>query len=244
MTTTNKAAAAMLAIALLLTMNTACAADAEMSVESLVEEKTEVSAQPTAEQSSIDAGRVVFQTIAGIGCKTCHGDFGEGDLGVGPYIRGATEGSIRASVDATNEMSVVRMTITEDDIVNVAAYLEHLGSMQVARTLSKRGRFLPGSFETRPGTKLQLVIKNSGIAAATYNSDNMGIDPWTIPGRSTEDVEWQAPDEEGEYSIYCSDCKLKDQFFVIKVDANAPPPPGTVPTNAQSAGTQAASDGM
>jgi mono/diheme cytochrome c family protein len=189
----------------------------------------------SADEASIEEGRHVFQTVAGIGCKTCHGDYGEGDLGVGPYIRGATEGAIRAAIAGINEMIVVENMITEEDIVAVIAYLQHLGTLQVGRTLSKRGRFLPDTVETRPGSALQLVIKNSGVAAATYESDNMGIDAWTISGRSTSDIEWQAPDTIGEYTIYCSDCKLKDQFFVIKVHADAPPPPGFVPIDAQSA---------
>ena len=191
-----------------------------------------------ADEAGIEAGRDVFQTAAGVGCKTCHGDYGEGDLGVGPYIRGATEGTIRAAIDGINEMIIIKNTIAEEDIASVAAYLEHLGTLQVARTLSKRGRFLPDTVEARPGSALQLVIKNSGVAAATYQSDNMGIDAWTIAGRSTADVEWRAPDTEGEYIIYCIDCKLKDQFFVIKVHAGAPPPPGFVPIEATSASNQ------
>lgn len=172
-----------------------------------------------ADDTTIQQGREVFETIAGIGCKSCHGDYAEGDLGVGPFIRGATEGTIRASIDATGEMVVIKNTITDEQIKSVAAYINYLGTLQVARTLSKRGRFLPGGFETGPGTSLQLIIKNSGIKPATYQSDNMGIDALTIPGRTTSSIEWQAPDEEGEYSIYCADCKLKDQFFVVKVDA-------------------------
>ena len=191
-----------------------------------------------ADEASIEAGRNVFQTAAGVGCKTCHGDYGEGDLGVGPYIRGATDGTIRAAIDGINEMIIIKNTIAEEDIAAVAAYLEHLGTLQVARTLSKRGRFIPETMETRPGSALQLVIKNSGVAAATYQSDNMGIDAWTVGGRSTADVEWRAPETEGEYTIYCTDCKLKDQFFVIKVHAGAPPPPGYVPLEAKSASNQ------
>ena len=69
-----------------------------------------------ADEASIEAGRNVFQTAAGVGCKTCHGDYGEGDLGVGPYIRGATDGTIRAAIDGINEMIIIKNTIAEEDI--------------------------------------------------------------------------------------------------------------------------------
>ena len=188
-----------------------------------------------ADDAQIEAGRQVYQTIAGIGCKTCHGDYAEGDLGVGPYIRGAKEGTIRASIDATNEMIIIKTTITDEEITAVSAYLNYLGSMQVVRTLSKRGRFIPETVSIRPGAQLQLVVKNSGVAPATYTSENMDIEEWVIPGRSTADIEWQAPDTEGEYSITCTDCKLKDQYFVINVDADAPAQPGVTAATAQTA---------
>ena len=173
-------------------------------------------------------GRRVFQEIAGIGCRSCHGDFAEGDLGVGPFIRGASEGAIRAAIEGIGEMVAIKTLISDDEIKAVSGYMRHLGSLQVARTLSKRGRFLPDMTQARPGTKLQLVIRNAGIDAANYASDNMGIDPMTIPGRSVGSFEWQAPDEEGEYSLYCTDCKLEDQAFVIRVHAAAPAPPATM----------------
>lgn len=172
--------------------------------------------------SDIDKGREVFASVAGLGCKSCHGDYAEGDLGVGPFIRGATEGTIRASIDATNEMVVIKNTITEDEIAAVAAYVNHLGSLQVARTLSKRGRFMPDSFTTRPGTRLQIIVKNAGMKPATYQTDDMGLEPFTVPGRSTAAIEWRAPDTEGECALYCSDCKLTDQKFFIRVSADAP----------------------
>lgn len=189
---------------------------------------------------SVQQGRQVYETIAGIGCKACHGDFAEGDLGVGPYIRGATEGSIRAAVDGIGEMVAVKMIIRDEEIAAVTNYLAYLGDMQVARTLSKRGRFLPQETFVRPGTLVQVVIKNSGVSPASYQSDNMQIEPITISGRSTGSIEWQAPVQQGEYSLYCADCKLQGESFVIKVDENAPAPPGAMTT----AAVTPASDGM
>jgi len=166
-------------------------------------------------------GARLFSTIAGVGCKTCHGEYGEGDVGVGPYIRGASEGAIRAAIDATGEMIVIKSVITEDEIKAVAAYVGRLGTMQAARTLAKRGRFLPAETSIRPGTDVQLIIQNSSIQPHTFKSDNLGIDELTITGRSSGSIEWHAPEAEGEFSLYCTDCKLKDQFFTVHVAASA-----------------------
>lgn len=187
------------------------------------------------DKETLAEGERVFASIAGVGCKTCHGEYAEGDLGVGPFIRGASEATIRAMIDATNEMVIIKNTITEEEIKAVAAYIGHLGTMQVARTLAKRGRFLPNAFSTRPGTGVQLVIKNSSMSPHTFKSDNMGIDEITIPGRSTASIEWQAPDAEGEFSLYCTDCKLKDQFFTLSVDAAADKFKGSAPASAVAA---------
>ena len=174
-----------------------------------------------ADDGQLAEGARVFSTIAGVGCKTCHGEYAEGDVGVGPYIRGASEGAIRAAIDATGEMIVVKSVITEDEIKAVATYVGKLGTMQAARTLAKRGRFLPGEISVRPGTDVQLIIQNSSIQPHTFKSDNLGIDELTIAGRSSGSIEWHAPDTEGEFSLYCTDCKLKDQFFTVRVAASA-----------------------
>ena len=169
----------------------------------------------------LSKGARVFNEIAGVGCKTCHGEYAEGDLGVGPFIRGATEGTIRASIDATTEMTVVKNVITEDEISAISAYISHLGTMQVARTLAKRGRFMPAEISVRPGTLVQVVIQNSGFQPYTFSSDNMGVEELVIPPRSSGSIEWQAPDAEGEYSLYCTDCKLKNELYILRVDSNA-----------------------
>jgi len=193
------------------------------------------SAAVAEDQDLLAEGARVFSTIAGIGCKTCHGEYAEGDLGVGPFIRGATEATIRATIDATNEMVIIKNTITDEEIKAIAAYIGYLGTMQVARTLAKRGRFLPAESSTRPGTGVQLIIKNSSVSPHTFKSDNMGIDDLTIPGRSTGSIEWQAPDTEGEFSLYCTDCKLKDQFFTLSVDMSADEFRGSAPASAVAA---------
>lgn len=182
---------------------------------------TPASAAQAYDNPLLSDGARVFDEVAGVGCKTCHGEYAEGDLGVGPYIRGATEGSIRAAIDATPEMVVVKNAITEEEISAISAYVSHLGSMQVARTLAKRGRFTPTEISVRPGTNVQLVIQNSGIRAYTFKSDNMGVGDVTIAARSSGSIEWQTPATEGEYSLYCTDCKLKNQFYTIHVDSDA-----------------------
>lgn len=118
-------------------------------------------------------------------------------------------------------MVAIRVSIKDEEISAVAAYLSHLGTMQVARTLAKRGRFLPESMDIYPGTSVQLIIKNSGVAPATFTSDSMDIKDMTIPGRSTAAQAWQAPTEKGAYSLYCTDCKLKDQYYTINVTSSA-----------------------
>ena len=173
------------------------------------------------EDGQFAEGARVFDSVAGVGCKTCHGDYAEGDVGVGPFIRGAAEGTIRAAIDATGEMIVIKSVITEDQIKAVAAYVGNLGSMQAVRTLAKRGRFLPGEISIRPGTDVQLIIQNASIQPHTFKSDNMDIDDLTIGSRSNGSREWRAPETEGEFSLYCTDCKLKDQFFTVRVAASA-----------------------
>lgn len=175
------------------------------------------------DDSQLAAGERVFNTVAGIGCKTCHGEYAEGDVGVGPYLRGASEGTIRAAIDATGEMVVIKNVITEDEIKAVVAYVGKLGTLQPVRTLAKRGRFLPQEISIRPGTGVQLIIQNASIQPHTFKSDNMNIEELIIAGRSSGSLEWRAPETEGEFAVYCTNCKLKDQLFVIKVAASAAP---------------------
>ncbi|MEH6473718.1 MAG: cupredoxin domain-containing protein [Halopseudomonas sp.] len=182
-----------------------------------------VAAPAFADATLIEKGKTVFDTVAGLGCKGCHGDYGEGDLGVGPFIRGATEGSIRAAIEGIGAMVVVKSSISEDDIKAVSVYVSGLGSRQVVRTMAKRGRFLPADLSVYPGTEVQLVVQNTSTKAHTFMSDNMGTPAISLAGRKTGSLSWQVPEQEGAYTLYCSDCKRKGQFFTIKVSKDAKP---------------------
>ncbi len=169
----------------------------------------------------LERGRTVFEQVAGLGCKGCHGEYGEGDLGVGPFIRGANDGMVRAAIDGIGEMIIIKTMIKQDEITDVVEYLGYLGSLQVARTLAKRGRFLPEEFSARPGTTLQIIVKNTSTKPHTFRSDDMDIEAITIAPRSTGSVIWKSGNKERQVSLYCTDCKLKDQFFRIKLDEGA-----------------------
>jgi len=77
------------------------------------------------------------------------------------------------------------------------------------------------TFATQPGTSMQIVVQNAGFSAHSFKSDNLGIDELSVPARSAKSFLWQAPEQEGEYSLYCTDCKLKDQLFKVNVDKTA-----------------------
>jgi plastocyanin len=179
-------------------------------------------AQGDAKSAPPDEGARAFREIAGIGCASCHGQFAEGDVGIGPYIRGASEGTIRAAIDAVVEMTVVKAVIEEQEIQAVAEYIRQMGDVQVARTMLKRSVFYPETIQVRPGTSVQVVINNAGFSTAHFVSEDMTINDFEVGKRSVNAFAWQAPDEAGEFKLYCSSCKLKDQYFTIIVDAEAP----------------------
>jgi mono/diheme cytochrome c family protein len=175
-----------------------------------------------ADDKLIEKGERVYKEVAGIGCAGCHGEYAEGDLGVGPFIRGADEGAVRAAVEGIGAMIAVKSVIKEDEIKAVSAYVNSLGQRQVIRTLAKLGRFLPSEFKVHPGTQVQFVVQNSSYQNSyTFKSDNLGVAPLKINRRSSGSFSWSAPAQEGSYTLYCTDCKLKDQFFTVVVDAKA-----------------------
>jgi mono/diheme cytochrome c family protein len=169
----------------------------------------------------VEQGRQIFETIAGVGCKACHGPFAEGK--VGPSNRGVNEATIREALAKIGPMQFLREQLAEEDIKRVAAYTEWMGRHMLVKSLLKRGRFIPDAISIYPGTPVQLVIENTGSEPATLAADGISVEEPMIAARDTASIVWTAPETEGKSTIACSDCKIKDGSLTIEVTKTAKP---------------------
>lgn len=171
--------------------------------------------------ATVEQGRQIFETIAGVGCKACHGPFAEGK--VGPSNRGVNEATIREALAKIGPMQFLREQLAEEDIKRVAAYTEWMGRHMLVKSLLKRGRFIPDAISVYPGTPVQLVIENTGSEPATLAADGISVAAPTIAARDTVSIVWTAPETEGKSTIACSDCKIKEGSLTIEVTKTAKP---------------------
>src|SRR5215472_13062263 len=173
------------------------------------------------DMAMVEQGRQIFETIAGVGCKACHGPFAE--VKVGPSNRGVNEATIREALAKIGPMQFLREQLAEEDIKRVAAYTEWMGRHMLVKSLLKRGRFIPDVISLHPGTPVQLVIENTGTEPATLAADGISVAASTIAARDTASIVWTAPEAEGKSTIACSDCKIKDGLLAIEVTKTAKP---------------------
>ena len=173
------------------------------------------------DMAMVEQGRQIFETIAGVGCKACHGPFAEGK--VGPSNRGVNEATIREALAKIGPMQFLREQLAEEDIKRVAAYTGWMGRHMLVKSLLKRGRFIPDAISVYPGTPVQLVIENTGSEPATLAADGIPVAASTIAARDTASIVWTAPETEGKSTIACSDCKIKDGSLTIEVTKTAKP---------------------
>lgn len=171
----------------------------------------------------VEKGHNIYLTAGGIGCSTCHGDYAEGDVGIGPYNRGLTEYHVTTALSGIEDMEFLQDELDAEQIKQVAAYLGWLGDLQLIKVLVKRGRYMPDEASVYPGTEVQLVIQNAASTERTFFTENMGFDNMLIAGREDGVVIWTAPETEGEFTVGCIDCKVKGQFLTIKVSKAAKP---------------------
>jgi cytochrome c553 len=171
--------------------------------------------------TAVEKGRVIYDTAAGVGCKSCHGTYGEGK--VGPPNRGVNESTIREALDKIGPMQFLRDQLKDDDIRQIAAYTDWMGQHLLQRVLLKRGRFIPEVVTIHPGTAIQLVIENTGSEPSSLNTDAVGEKIGPIPPRDSGSLIWKAPTLETKVVISCRDCKIKDGTLTIEVSKAAKP---------------------
>jgi len=169
----------------------------------------------------VERGDKIAHTVAGIGCVGCHGRFGEGDTGVGPYIRGVGLSKVQAAIAAVSAMQMVKTQLSPQDVEAVAAYWHWTGRHQVVKTLLKRDRFIPDVVDVYPGTSLQIVVNNSGQAPRKLLGPGTAAAEFTVAGREFHDFIWRAPEQEGSYTLRCADCSVPDQSLTVRVSRSA-----------------------
>src|SRR6266545_2178904 len=128
-------------------------------------------ATEAADAGLVAQGRQLYETVGGVGCKGCHGAFGEGKLG--PTNRGVNEATIRESLDKIGAMQFLKEHMTERDVAPLAAYTQWMGRHMLIHVLLKRGRFIPETVSVYPGTPVQLVIENAGSEPSTINGEQV-----------------------------------------------------------------------
>lgn len=174
-----------------------------------------VLADESMDMDAVRKGREAFLTAGGVGCAACHGRYAEGDVGIGPYNRGVNETAIRTAMRSVPPMFFLQREMTDEKIRQIATYYRWLGELQLVKSLSKRGRFIPDTVAVYPGTPVQLAVKNASSKPHTFGSESMEIKPFRIKGRDFGDVVWLAPVKEGVFEFSCTDCRIKGKLTVM-----------------------------
>ena len=183
-----------------------------------------VPAEGQPDMKLIEKGKKISLTVAGIGCAGCHGLYGEGDAGIGPYTRGVDLSKIKDAIRGIDQMrTLLGGKLDAQDIEAVAAYYSWLGQLQLVKTLVKRDRFIPDTVDIYPGTAVQLAIKNASQFSRKFAGPDMNVPEFQVPGTSSHDFVWRAPEREGTYTLRCVDCLVKDQQLTINVRRSAKP---------------------
>ncbi|NBR28968.1 MAG: hypothetical protein EBT83_11255 [Betaproteobacteria bacterium] len=184
---------------------------------------TAFAAERGIDAKQLERGKNIWKTAGGLGCVGCHGQYGEGDVGVGPYNRGVGLSKVISAVESVDMMKALfKDKLSREDIEAVSAYTMWMGQHQLLRTLVKRDRFLPDAIEVFPGTAVQLVVRNTSQSPHKFSSANMGVSEFQVGPRDVGDVIWRAPEKEGSYTLQCADCTRKgEDILTVNVRKSA-----------------------
>jgi hypothetical protein len=113
-----------------------------------------------ASEDSISAGESTFRTVGGYGCIACHGLYGQGGGNVGGNIIGSSLNDLKYSLEHEQAMKLLGDALSEQDKINLADYMEYLGTFQLVDWMYEgtKGRLLSVSIDS--GKKSKLVVLN------------------------------------------------------------------------------------
>lgn len=154
-----------------------------------------------ASEGSISAGESTFRTAGGYGCIACHGFYGQGGGNVGGNIRGSSLNDLKYSLEHEQTMKLLGDVLSEQDKINLADYMEYLGTFQLVDWVYEgtKGGLLSASIDS--GKKSQLVVLNKAF-------ESMSIDLSPLAGKhltlrvepyETQQFEWLP--EKGVYEL-------------------------------------------
>ena len=154
---------------------------------------------------AIVAGRTTFSEAGGIGCVACHGNYGLGDLQIGPNVRGVDATRIEGALDGAEEMDFLGPLLSDTDIDNLAAYLQYLGTLEAAATLVRGDTFTPEELVVPGGTGVQVIVDNGNRSECTFGLTGIEREPVVIPGRQAGDLVFTTAAEAGVLQGACAE---------------------------------------
>ena len=99
---------------------------------------TAAAAERGVDAKQLERGKNIWKTAGGLGCVGCHGQYGEGDVGVGPYNRGVGLSKVISAVESVDMMrSLFKDKLSREDIEAVSVYTMWMGQHQLLRTLAE-----------------------------------------------------------------------------------------------------------
>lgn len=176
-------------------------------------------AQEEWDPERLSEGQRVYLEIGSTGCSACHGKFAQGDLGIGPAIRGVDAVRIQNALEAAREMSFLLPIMTQEDVDNVAYYLTYLDTLHPVKATLRGEAFAPEEVTVPPDTDVQVVVENGNRTECSLQVEGRTDEPLLIEGRDIGAVVFRSP-AEGAFNAFCSE--IPDVVFTIRVEAPSP----------------------
>ncbi|USD59000.1 hypothetical protein J4N45_10705 [Vibrio sp. SCSIO 43140] len=158
-----------------------------------------------ASEYTISAGESTFRTIGGYGCIACHGLYGQGGGNVGGNIRGSSLSELKYSLEHEQTMKLLGNALSEQDKINLADYMEYLGTFQLVDWMYEgtKGALLSVSIDS--GKKSQLVVLNKTFEAMSIDLSPLAGKHLTLRVEPYETQHFEWLPEKGVYELSYGD---------------------------------------